>query len=30
MAITTESKGSHNLSMRWETTEFSVPIKTKP
>jgi Protein of unknown function (DUF2911) len=30
MAITSESKGSHNLSMRWETTEFSVPIKAKP
>jgi hypothetical protein len=30
MAITTGSKGSHTLSMRWETTEFSVPIRAKP
>jgi hypothetical protein len=30
MAITTGSKGGHQLSMRWDTMEFSVPLKAKP
>ncbi len=28
--ILTEPGGGHSLSMRWENTEFSVPIKAKP
>jgi hypothetical protein len=30
MTILTGNKGSHKLALRWENTEFSVPVKAKP
>jgi len=30
IAILSEAKGGHTLALRWENTEFSVPIKAKP
>lgn len=30
IAIVSEAKKDHKLALRWENTEFSVPIKVKP